>query len=80
MPEVTREPLEPIETFGDRLQWFTEGTAVIITAADGSEHRTTALSGVEREGHNFPVVWVLRPLTDGGTDRVPWPADSVRPA
>lgn len=56
------------------------GTAVIITTADGTEHQTTALTGVEREGHNFPVIWVLRPLADGGTDRVPWPADAVRPA
>jgi hypothetical protein len=56
------------------------GMAVIITDAFGTEIKTTALSGVETEGHSFPVVWVERPLKDGGTDRVPWPLEAVRPA
>ena len=56
------------------------GTGVLITDAYGQTIPTRALSGVEKAGHSFPVVWVERPLTDGTTDRVPWPADAVRPA
>lgn len=55
------------------------GTEVIIIDSSGREHRTRALSSVEEEGHSFPVVWVLRPLARGGSDRAPWPATSVRP-
>jgi hypothetical protein len=55
------------------------GTPVIITDADGTEIQTTALSGIETDGHSFPVVWVERPLTAGGSDRVPWPLEAVRP-
>lgn len=40
----------------------------------------TADSEVESEGHDFPVVWVQRPLRTGGTDRMPWPAEAVSPA
>jgi hypothetical protein len=57
---------------------ITPGMAVIITDSLGTEIKTTALSGVETEGHSFPVVWVERPLTDGSTDRVPWPFEAVR--
>lgn len=53
------------------------GTTVIVTDAHGREHEVEALSGVEK-GHSFPVVWIARPLADGGTDHVPWPADAVR--
>ncbi len=56
------------------------GVGVMITDAYGEKIRTRALSGVEKVGHSFPVVWVERPLADGGTDRVPWPAEAVRPA
>jgi hypothetical protein len=59
---------------------ITLGSAVIITDAKGHEHRVQALSGIETTGHTFPVVWIARPLRGGGTDRVPWPAESVRPA
>ena len=54
--------------------------AVVITDAFGTEIPTTALSGVETAGHSFPVVWVERPLKDGGTDKAPWPVEAVRPA
>ena len=58
----------------------TGGTPVIITDAFGTEYATVALSGIEGrcEGHTFPVVWVERPLKAGGTDRCPWPLESVR--
>jgi hypothetical protein len=56
------------------------GTKVVIVDAEGQEHEVEALSGVESQGHSFPVVWVARPLIDGGTDRVPWPLEAVRPA
>jgi hypothetical protein len=56
------------------------GVPVIITDAYGAEIRTTALSGIETEGHSFPVVWVERPLKAGGTDRAPWPLEAVRAA
>lgn len=54
------------------------GSRVIITDADGNEHEVEALSGVERKGHAFPLVWVNRPLTSGGFEPMPWPADAVR--
>lgn len=53
------------------------GIAVIIRDANGTEIPATALSGIETEGHSFPVVWVQRPLADGGTDRAPWPLGAV---
>lgn len=55
------------------------GVPVVIVDADGQEYEVEALSGIESEGHTFPVVWVARPLTGGGTDRVPWPLEAVRP-
>ena len=58
---------------------ITANSTVVITDAMGREFRTRALSGVETVGHSFPIVWVERPLADGGTDKVPWPADAVRP-
>ena len=54
------------------------GDIVQIIDVDGREFPARAVSGVETEGHAFPVVWVERPLAHGGTDRVPWPADSIR--
>ncbi|TMR37391.1 hypothetical protein [Actinomadura geliboluensis] len=59
---------------------ISSGDDVVVTDAYGREHRVQALSGVERRGHDFPIVWIARPLAAGGTDRVPWPAESVRPA
>lgn len=56
------------------------GVSVIVLDAEGQEHHVQALSGIETEGHNFPVVWIARPLSGGGTDRVPWPLEAVRPA
>lgn len=54
------------------------GTTVIVTDAAGAEHEVEALSGVEQKGHAFPLVWVNRPLTSGGFEPTPWPADAVR--
>ena len=59
---------------------ITSGVPVIITDAYGAEIRTKALSGIESDGHSFPVVWVERPLKDGGTEPAPWPLEAVRPA
>lgn len=61
-----------------RTATITAGARIVIVDAEGREHVVEALSGVESEGHSFPVVWVARPLADGGTDRVPWPLDAVR--
>jgi hypothetical protein len=55
------------------------GTEVVITDVLGRTAHTVALGPVETAGHGFPVVWVRRPLTNGGTDEVPWPATDVRP-
>jgi len=60
------------------LRTIENGALVVITDADGNEHTVRALSAVETEGHSFPVVWIERPLTAGGVDRFPWPAESVR--
>ncbi len=59
---------------------ITPGDDVVVTDASGREHRMVAESTVESVGHDFPVVWVRRPLYDGGFDRMPWPAEDVRPA
>lgn len=59
---------------------ITAGMKVVATDVDGHEHEMEALSGLETAGHSFPVVWVARPLVSGDTDRVPWPADAIRPA
>jgi hypothetical protein len=56
------------------------GDMVVVVDAAGNEHTVRALSGIETEGHTFPVVWIARPLKSGDTDRVPWPAESVKPA
>lgn len=56
------------------------GMTVLVTDAEGHEHRVKALSEIESDGHSFPIVWVARPLEAGGTDRVPWPLEAVRPA
>ena len=53
------------------------GAMIQIIDVEGRRFPARALSGVETEGHAFPVVWVERPLLRGGTDRVPWPADSI---
>jgi hypothetical protein len=56
------------------------GSMVRVRDTEGVEHLFEALSGVEEEGHTFPVVWVRRPLASGGEDRMPWPAEDVVPA
>lgn len=56
---------------------ITAGTTVGATDANGKELTFKALSGVEA-GHSFRVVWVEVPLSGGGTDRMPWPAEFVR--
>lgn len=56
------------------------GSLVIITDADGAEHQVEALSGIERKGHAFPLVWVNRPLVSGEFEPTPWPAEAVRVA
>lgn len=53
------------------------GTRVVITAADGQEYETEALSGPQA-GRDFAVVWVNRPKADGTFDPCPWPVESVR--
>jgi hypothetical protein len=55
------------------------GRKVVITDAMGNESEAVALSGVETEGHAFPVVWIERPMRDGATEPAPWPAEYVRP-
>lgn len=56
------------------------GTRVIVTDAEGVEYEVEALSGVESEGHAFPLVWVNRPLVSGDFEPMPWPAEAVRAA
>lgn len=56
------------------------GTRVVITDAEGNDHEVEALSGIERRGHAFPVVWVNRPLVSGDFEPTPWPAEAVRAA
>lgn len=55
------------------------GDDVLIFDVDGRAHEAKAVSGVESDGHWFPIVWVNRPLVNGETDLVAWPADAVRP-
>jgi hypothetical protein len=54
------------------------GSQVVAVDIDGNEHPVRALSTVETDGHTFPVVWIERPLSNGGSDRVPWPAESIK--
>lgn len=54
------------------------GDHLFARDAWGKPVRLRALSGVETKGHNFPVVWVERPLAAGGTDRVPWPVEAIK--
>lgn len=54
------------------------GMRVVITDAEGSEYEVEALSGIEQKGHAFPLVWVNRPLTSGGFEATPWPAENVK--
>lgn len=53
-------------------------TTVIITDADGVDHLTKALSGIEQHGQAMPIIWVQRPLYSGGFEPCPWPAEYVR--
>lgn len=52
------------------------GVAVIVSDAFGEEHHMIALTCVETDGHDFPVVWVGDPTREG--QRIPWPVESVR--
>jgi hypothetical protein len=54
------------------------GSRVVITDSDGTEHEVEALTEVQETGYSFPIIWVNRPLYDGGFEPVPWPADAVR--
>lgn len=54
------------------------GTPVIVRDARGERHRMEATSGIEVEGHSFPVIWVRQP--GGGGGRIPWPVEDVEVA
>lgn len=61
------------------------GTPIKVMTADGKDLRRIAVSGVEVEGHDFPVVWVTseeewRRAEGNGhqPDAWPWPAEDVR--
>lgn len=63
------------------------GTPVLTVTADGQELRRRAVSGVESEGHDFPVVWVTTEedwASAAGNghepEAWPWPAEDVREA
>lgn len=55
---------------------ITAGSDVIVNDVFGKEHRLRALTGVEVEGHDFPVVWVGDPQHEG--QRIPRPVESLR--
>jgi hypothetical protein len=63
MPATTRNPQ------------ISPGDTVVVTDAYGVEHTMSAVSGVEKDGHDFPIVWVAVE----GVGRIPWPVESVRP-
>ena len=52
------------------------GAAVVVVDAFGNEHDMVALTGVETDGHDFPVVWVRDPQRR--ESRIPWPVESLR--
>ena len=56
---------------------ITPGTEVVLTDAEGREHRAVALSGVE-PGRTFPVVWVDLGRPWPTSRGLPWPADALR--
>lgn len=56
---------------------ITPGLRITVRDAVGAEHEMEALSGIEVEGHDLPIVWVKRPLRDGTWDRMPWPLSDV---
>jgi len=60
------------------------GDTVVVVNAFGQRDQRRALSGVELEGHDFPVIWVcsndewqLATAEDREPEGVPWPADDV---
>lgn len=53
------------------------GDHLLVRDAHDHKLRVRAASEIEVAGHNFPVVWIERPLADGTTDLVPWPLDAV---
>ena len=63
------------------------GDRVTVRTATGEELVWRAMSGVEQEGHDFPVVWVTTEdewASANGNghqpDAWPWPAEDVRVA
>lgn len=63
------------------------GMRVQVRTADGLELPRRAVSGVEIEGHDFPIVWVTTEEEwDGAAgnghqpEARPWPAEDVQPA
>jgi hypothetical protein len=62
------------------------GMKVTTATADGQRLDRRAVSGVEEEGHDFPVVWVTTEdewVSSEGNghqpDAWPWPAEDVKP-
>lgn len=60
------------------------GAVIDVRTADGKTLRRRAMSGVEQEGHDFPVVWITTEEewseANGNGDRPevrPWPAEDV---
>jgi hypothetical protein len=60
------------------------GTLVAVRMADGQRVKRRAVSGVEEEGHDFPVVWVTTEeewaeANGNGhhAEARPWPAEDV---
>jgi hypothetical protein len=60
------------------------GDQVLALNGLGERHPRIALSEVEVEGHDFPVIWVCRPheweaaQAEGREpEGVPWPAEDV---
>lgn len=64
-----------------------QGEVVMALDAFGERHPRRALSGVEVQGHDFPIVWICsedeweRALAEGREpEGIPWPAEDVQPA
>ena len=54
------------------------GDEVVVVDYEGIEHTMYALTPLETEGHDFPIVWVA-PKPGEREKRLPWPAEDVRP-
>ncbi|HEX9774228.1 MAG TPA: hypothetical protein VGB83_01420 [Actinomycetota bacterium] len=60
------------------------GEIVVAINAFGERHPRRALTGIESEGHDFPVVWLCSEeewqdaLREGrDPEGIPWPAEDV---